>query len=51
MASTKKQMATLEKVLLSIRSGCDAKLEALESEYNDHQEWLKTTIANTKSSK
>mmetsp|Transcript_18171 Transcript_18171/g.40868 ORF Transcript_18171/g.40868 Transcript_18171/m.40868 type:complete len:1145 (-) Transcript_18171:316-3750(-) len=51
MASTKKQMATLEKVLMSIRSNCDAKLESLEEQYTGDQEWLKTTIANTKSNK
>jgi hypothetical protein len=51
MASIKKHMQTFEKVLLGIRASCDNKLEQLEEEFMEQKEWLKTTIADTKSSK
>jgi hypothetical protein len=52
MAATRaRQVKTLEKVLLGIRACSIEKLQQLNSEFVDHQEWLRQTIADTKEHK
>lgn len=46
-----RHVKALEKVFLGISSSCDEKLQQLESEFRDHQDWLAKTITDTRESK
>jgi hypothetical protein len=50
-AARVRQVKTIEKVLLGIRSCSIEKLQQLNSEFVDHQEWLRQTITDTKEHK
>jgi hypothetical protein len=51
MAATVKHLKQLEKIFLGIRENADEKLAQLNSEFIDHQEWLKKAVVDTKESK
>lgn len=51
MAATVKHLKQLEKIFLCIRENADEKLAQLNSEFIDHQEWLKKAVVDTKESK
>ncbi|EKX47712.1 hypothetical protein GUITHDRAFT_106699 [Guillardia theta CCMP2712] len=51
MSTAARHLKALEKVLLGIRGKCDEKLDQLQEEFVEHQEWLRKTIADTKESK
>jgi hypothetical protein len=51
MAATAKHLKQFEKIFLSIRENADAKLEQLNGEFLDHQEWLRKAVVDTKESK
>lgn len=51
MAATVKHLKQFEKIFLGIRENADEKLAQLNSEFVDHQEWLKKAVVDTKESK
>ncbi len=51
MTATVKHLKQFEKIFLSIRENAEEKLAALNSEFLEHQEWLKKAVVDTKESK
>jgi uncharacterized damage-inducible protein DinB len=51
MGATVKHLKQFEKIFLGIRENADEKLAQLNSEFVDHQEWLRKAVVDTKESK
>jgi len=51
MAATVKHLKQFEKIFLGIRENADEKLAQLNSEFQDHQDWLRKAVVDTKESK